>query len=222
MNCDRSVELILDSLVQPLEDAQSRELERHVSTCASCAETLKEHERLWKAIPYVSNELPTDTSGERLMTAVHREFGQPVEPVRTSTAWYRLAAVVAAFAVMTLIGFGLFQSLDRDDTEATESDDRVRFLVIMTEIQVAPERQAEADEAIADWFRSLQEQGIMEEHSGTGLGSLVGAPPDGPLLAESAAGIIIIRATDGAAARRIIGSSPIIDYGGFIEIREVE
>jgi hypothetical protein len=75
---------------------------------------------------------------------------------------------------------------------------------------------------VHEWFTGLVEQGIMESGIRIPDGPPVGTPPDGTLLNGPVVGFMVIRAADHREARRIAVSSPIIDYGGFIEIRAMD
>jgi hypothetical protein len=91
----------------------------------------------------------------------------------------------------------------------------------MAGTQEAVEQSAQARQEIDAWIADLIERGIMETGFGLADQPPVGAPPDGPLMDLEVSGFIVIRADDAKEARRIAVSSPVIDYGGFIEIREL-
>jgi hypothetical protein len=120
-----------------------------------------------------------------------------------------------------ILAIGLQDYLGDAGPADTPADDRARYLLIMTATQEGPELTAQVRSEVQDWFAGLIEQGIME--SGLRISdALPGAtPPSGTLLNGPVSGFIVIRAADIEEARRIVLASPVIDYGGLIEIRAI-
>lgn len=229
MSCERAIELMIDALVEPLDKQRQEELDRHVAACDSCAAELAGYRVLWQRLETVA--IPNLTPGalERLQKEVRNEFGgelasagRETRPVVAAPAgWLRQAA-----ATVVLVGFGAllagglghyFGSADSPPT-----DDRARYLVIMTETTEGPELAAQAKNEFREWIDGLIEQGIMESGFGLADRPPIGAPPDGTLLDAPVTGFIVIRAAGDREARRIVAASPLIRYGGFIEIRAID
>lgn len=220
MSCDRARELMFDALVEPLGEDEQRELDQHIASCDACAAEAEENEALWKNLETIAIPPPSPDGLERLQSAVKEEFGQSAPA--TNRSWYRAAAAIALVALGGILSFGLQNFLDDQPPAVDVEDDRARFLLIMTETTEGPELAQQANEEIGQWFADLAEQGILEPGSGVAVGPAVGVPPDGPLLQGPISGIVVIRAADIQEARRITITSPIITYGGFIEIRSVD
>jgi len=231
MSCERAIELMIDSLVEPLDKAQLDELHRHIAECESCAAELADYTKLWRQLETVAIPEQSANALDRLETAARKEFpaeyAAATRPDRTPLRmpWavlQRLAAAIAFIAVGATLATGLKDYFGGAGPVEVTGDTRARYLFIMTETQPAPELAAQAQREVQEWFVGLQEQGIMETGFGINDGPPVGAPPNGTLLNGPVSGFIIIRAADNQAARRIAVSSPIIDYGGFIEIRAMD
>lgn len=230
MSCERSIELMIDALVEPLGKEELEELQQHVAGCESCAAEMVAYQDLWQRMETVAIPEPTAGGFERLQKAVREEFGtdststdrrERPASMGSPGIWQRLAAAIVLVAVGAILAIGL-DSYRRDaDITDTLQDDRVRYLLIMTETQEGPELAAQVQSEVQEWIAGLIEQGIME--SGLGISdAMPGAtPPSGTLLNGPVSGFIIIRAADIQEARRIVLASPIIDYGGLIEIRAI-
>ena len=226
MSCERAKELMIDALVEPLGSEQARELEQHVATCDSCAKQMAGYQELWQQLETVAIPEPSAGGLERLQQAVREEFGDAGGP-RAKAARpsglpliQRLAAAVALVAIGALLSFGL-----RDftvDTGMREVDDRQRYVFIMTATQETPDMSEAVQAEVDAWIGELLEQDVIETGFGIFEGTPVGTPRSGSLLNGPVSGFMIIRAADAQEARRIALDSPIITYGGLIEIREID
>jgi len=231
MSCERAIDLMIDSLVEPLDQAQLDELQRHVAECESCAAELADYRTLWRQMETVA--IPEQSLGalERLQTEVRKEFAGEYaaatrdarSPMAFTGSWMqRLAAAIALVGLGAILAIGARDFLGDAGPADETVDTRARYLFIMTETQEGPELAAQAQSEIQAWFAGLAEQGVIESGSGIAVGPPVGTPPDGTLFNGPVSGFMVIRAADSQEARRIAVSSPIIDYGGFIEIRAMD
>jgi hypothetical protein len=222
VNCERAIELILDSLVEPLAVEDREELDRHLAECESCQAQAATYESMQASLDGVAVPERSPHGLERLQAAVKAEFGDP-EPVPVARpGWLRFAAAFALIALGAVLTVGLQDFIGEEAAEIVAEDTRMRFLFVMTETTEAPELSAQANEEIQAWFAGLVEQGILEVETAVGIGAAIGTPPNGPLLEGPVSGMVVIRAADAQEARRIAVTSPVIEYGGFIEIRSVE
>lgn len=222
MNCERAIELILDSLVEPLAAEDRQELDRHLAECKSCKAEAAAYDRMQESLASVAIPERSPHGLERLQDAVKAEFGDTVPESRARSGWLQIAAAFALMAIGAALTLGLQTYIGGEPDDIVAEDTRMRFLFVMTETTEDPRQSAQANQEIRAWFASLVNQGILETETAVRVGGTVGTPPDGPLLEGPIAGMVVIRAADAQEARRIAGSSPIIEYGGFIEIRSVE
>ena len=222
MSCDRARELMIDALVQPLAEAERLELQRHIEDCDDCAAEAEATRALWEELGDIAIPPPSADGLERLQAAVQSEFGESSPAKSRSThPWLAAAAAVVLVAVGSLMTVGM-QSVF-DSPRSTEADDnRARYLMIMTNTQEPPELDARVSEEIQQWFADLRIQGVLEAGSGMLLGESVTTPADGPLVQLKAAGAVVIRVRNQEEARQIVADSPIIKYGGSIEIRAID
>jgi hypothetical protein len=231
MSCDRAKDLMIDALVEPLDKEQLHELQEHIAGCESCAAEMAEYQALWQQLENVAIPQPRSDGLERLQAAVREEFGSEFGSSRPKKHplfagplgfWQRVAAAIALIAIGAILSIGVDNYLRDTGPEVAVEDDRVRYLLIMTATQEGPELTAQAESEVQGWIAGLIEQGIME--SGLGISdALPGAtPPSGTLLNGPVSGFIVIRAADIQEARRIVLASPVIDYGGLIEIRAID
>lgn len=230
MSCERAKELMIDALVEPLDNERLEELRQHVAGCETCAAEATEYRDLWHRLDTVAIPQPAPGSLKRLQTAVQREFGDKASSTGGGTRRAfavpgslvaRVAAAIALVGFGAILATGLNDYLRDDSLGDSPIDGRARYLLIMTETQEGPELAAQVQNEFDDWISGLIEQGIMESGIGLVDGPPVGTPPNGTLLNGPVAGFIVIRAADGQEARRIAVASPIIDYGGLIEIRAI-
>jgi len=228
MSCERARDLMIDALVERLDEEQMEELQRHVAGCGACAAEASGVQDLWRRLETVAIPVPASGGLERLQAEARKEFGDEFaasshgnRPASTAPVnrWQRIAAALALVGIGAIMAIGLENYITDAGPEDTPADGRARYLLIMTETQEGPEMAAQVQAEVQDWIAGLIEQGIMESGIGIAAGPPVGAPPAGTLLNGPVAGFIVIRAADNQEARRIAVASPIIDYGGFIEIR---
>ena len=231
MSCERAIELMIDALVEPLAPEHLEELRQHIADCQSCAAEVAGYRELWRQLETVAVPEAAPDGLERLQKAVHDEFGDESEsagrgirtpPVDRFAAPRRIAAAIVLVALGAALAIGLEGRFDRNEFDDTATDDRARYLLVMTETRETPELAAQAQSELQEWFVGLAEQGIMESGVGLSEGPPVGTPPGGTLLNGPVAGFIVIRAADDQEARRIAFESPVIDYGGFIEVRAID
>lgn len=228
MNCERAKELMIDALVEPLDEARLKELHDHLEACQSCTAEAAGYERAWRSLEIIAIPDPRSDGDARLRKAVAEEFGvdirskaSKVKSTMASRPEWRIAAAIMLIALGSLLTFGLrnFFGGDSDDIVA---DSRSRYVLIMTATREPAEQIAQAQAEFDAWIADLIERGIMETGFGLADQPPVGTPPNGVLMDLNVSGFIVIRADDAQEARRIAVSSPVIDYGGFIEIRELE
>ncbi len=231
MSCERANDLIIDALVEPLSPEHLEELQQHIASCRACAAEAAGYRELWRQLETVAIPEAGPDGLDRLQKAVLDEFGDEIGSAGRGTrppsvdrfaVPRRIAAAIVLVALGAALAIGLEGRFDRNERGETAIDDRARYLLVMTETQEAPELAAQAQSELQEWFAGLVEQGIMESGAGLSEGPPVGTPPDGTLLNGPVAGFIVIRAANDQEARRIAFNSPVIDYGGFIEIRAID
>ncbi len=231
MSCERAIDLMIDALVEPLDKERLEELQQHVAGCESCAAEVADYQELWQRLETVAIPEPTPGGLERLQQDVRKEFGREFTSAKSAIRpafaapfglMQRIAAAIVLIGVGAVLTIGLESYLGDAGIVKTPADDRTRYLLIMTETQEGPEMAAQVESEVQDWIAGLIEQGIME--SGIGLADvpLVGGPTGITLLNGPVTGFIVIRAADNQEARRIAVASPVLDYGGFIEIRAMD
>lgn len=227
MISERARELMIDALVAPLDAASAEELRGYVESSDECAAEIARYERIWRNLETIAVPERPDDGAAKLSRAVEREFGIAItsDPATVpeasqprSPAIWKIAASLALIALGSLLTIGV-QRFVSDEPSA--GDDRNRYLLIMTETQETPEQLPRMQAEFSEWIDDLIASGTMETGFGIADRAPVGVPPDGPVMDLTVSGLIIIRAADEQEARRIAVSSPIIDYGGFIEIREL-
>ncbi len=231
MSCERARELMIDALVEPLDNAQLEELQQHVAGCESCAAEMADYQELWQRLETVAIPEPTPGGLERLQQEVQKEFGGEFASAKPGTRpalaapfglMQRIAAAIVLIGVGAVLTIGLENYLGDVGIVETPTDDRARYLLIMTETQEGPELAAQVESEVQDWIAGLIEQGIMESGMGLADVPLVGGPTGITLLNGPVTGFIVIRAADNQEARRIAVASPVIDYGGFVEIHAID
>lgn len=231
MSCERAKDLMIDALVEPLDEQQMTELQAHVAECESCAAEMAEIQNLWQHLGAIAIPEPSAGGLERLQAAIRDEFGDEMNLTRRATypsysarlgIWRRVAAVIALIGVGALLSIGLDSYLRESGPQDVADDDRARYLLIMTATREGPELAGQVQSETQQWLASLIDQGILE--SGFGIGDAMpnAMPRSGTLLNGPVSGFMIIRATDLQEARRIVLDSPVIRYGGLIEIREID
>ena len=227
MNCERAIELIFDSLVAPLDADAAHELHEHIESCADCRAEAARYRRLWRNLETVAVPARSGSGLDALNSAVADEFGVELSastdlqfaraPTRRPVL-LRIAASLALLVAGSLITLGI-QNLQQRGAPA--DDGRSEYIFIMTNT-IEPADQAEQVQAEFDaWIDDLVARDVIVTGIGLASSTPAGTPPGGPLMDEDVSGFIVIRAADDAEARRIALSSPVIAYGGFIEIREV-
>lgn len=221
MTLERAQELMLDALVQELGGDDLEELRAHLAAHEPSAEQAAKYDRLWANLESVAIPKLPDAAEDRLMTAVEKEFGSlkmHTEPTRRRTIW-QVAAALLLVAVGSMLTVGTQKLLDH--SAATPTAGKSRYMLIMTEMDEASRVSDQAQAEFSAWINDLVRRGVME--TGIGLADLpaVGTPPDGNLLDPTVSGVIVVLAEDAQEARQIAVSSPVITYGGFIEIREL-
>ena len=123
--CDVAAELVSARAVATLEPAEVAELERHLSSCASCAETASEGDRIAAALALAApQQAPPPRLKHRLLT----EIGLVAEPTPVLSWWRRLvpspvpaalgAAAMTTCAFLTSLTWGL--SLQNQLSEAAQ------------------------------------------------------------------------------------------------------
>jgi hypothetical protein len=230
MSCERARELIIDALVEPLDEERLEELQQHVAECESCAAEMAEYQELWQRLETVAIPEPTPGGLERLQQQVRKEFSSEfafakpaIRPAFASSfgLMQRIAAAIVLIGVGAILAIGLENYLGDAGVVETPADDRARYLLIMTETQEGPELAAQVQSEVQDWIAGLIEQGIMESGVAVNEAMAGATPPSGTLLNGPVSGFMVIRAADLQEARRIVFGSPIITYGGLIEIRAI-
>lgn len=226
MTCERAKELLIDSLVETLDDDRLAELKEHLAGCESCAEEAAGYEHLWRCLDTVAVPQRRADSESRLQESVRREFGieigaAPATSTATGRPWpgWKIAASLSLIALGSVLTIGLQNYFDTDDPG---TDDRGRYLLIMTDSQETPAMADQVRQEFQAWVAELIDQGIMETGIGLAAGPPTGIPPQGPLMDDAVSGFIVIRAADAQEALRISLSSPLLDYGGLVDVRELD
>ncbi len=227
MTCERAKELMIDALVEPLDAVRLKELKDHIETCNSCAAEAAGVEHLWGSLETVAIPEIKPDGAERLKRAVAEEFGVDIKSatskLKSTAAWnpgWRIAAAIVLVVVGSLLTIGV-QNYFSDDAGDTGADTRSRYVLIMTETQEPAAQTAQVQAEINAWADDLFDRGIVETGFGLADQPPVGTPPGGVLMDLNVSGFMVIRAENAQEARRIAVSSPVINYGGFIEIREL-
>lgn len=226
MSCERARELMIDALVEPHVASHGEELREHLATCDSCRAEAEALLRTWQNLETVAVPARSPDGESRLDAAVRDEFGTGITTEvaampATLSPLIRVAASLMLLGVGILLGASLMNFLQDEPGEPAAVDERNRYLLIMTETREPPEQIAEAQAAFDGWIDDLVSQGIMETGMGLADGPPGGIPPSGALMVEDVSGFIVIRAADAEEAIRIAVSSPVIRYGGRIEVRAI-
>jgi len=221
MNCEQARRWIIDDLVEPLDDERREQLRLHLAECPACAAEAAEYVALWDDLSAAAVE-PTDDAPRDPTPERRERDGDAGKFEPEDRAWMPLLRK-AATAVL-LIGLGAVlgsaaRSLWQPEEVAPAQGNR--YLLIMTRSAPPAELAEQARQEIDEWFDQLSADGVVETGFGFPDESLVGTPPDGPWIPPNISGIMIIRASSPEEARRITAASPIIRYGGFIELHAI-
>jgi hypothetical protein len=217
MKCEHAIDLIVDSLMDSLDEAQQRELSAHLQTCASCAAEADRMKEVWVGlgrlrVPAASPRAAFDL-GRRLSTARSR---RPAVPL--------LAAAAVAF--LMLGGVAGFLARGGASPAGGSSPEGSAFLLL---VRGDDARQAVPGAALvaeyAAWADSLAGEGRLlganklTDEPGRWIS---GAPAGDPRTRSDVSGYFVVVAADYAEAVEIARTSPHIRYGGTFEIRQVE
>ena len=102
MNCEQALAAISARLDGELSEAESRELDAHLASCASCRELLKELTELEAGLDSLPMEDAPDTLAPGVMRAIRAEKSQKPQKKKAPhrTAWL----IAAAAAIALLLG----------------------------------------------------------------------------------------------------------------------
>ncbi len=226
MNCDAAIDLIIDSLMDGLDEEQSRILEEHVRSCPRCEGEREKLGRMWESLARIP--LPDSSQAGQ---AAALEFGRLLE-ARTHR-WKHVALLAAASVAFLLIGGAAGYRMAQPGAEPAvpgEIAASAEFLLLMrgdlpaaSEIPMdrlvteysawgaelgAAGRLVAAEKLVDDPGRWLQSADVTDGTTAP-RGSDIG-------------GYFVIRATTYDQAQEIALSSPHIRYGGTIELRQIE
>ncbi len=222
MNCERATELIIQSLVEPLDSAQSRELDNHLEQCEECRDVVASYREIWNELPIEGKPPPEVYS--KLRNSVSSEFGVELttdyRPERKYFTWVNIAASLVLVVLGSIITLGIQSYTERSDLASI--DNRNRYLLIMTATTESAALRDQFNSEFQSWLADLSERSMLETGIGLSDGPPIGTPPDGPIMDLDVSGFIIIRASDDQEARSVTVASPVIDYGGLIEIRRLD
>ena len=99
MTHDVAIDLVVDSLVEPLDAEQAHDLEQHLATCSTCAAEAMELRQLWRDLDALPTPAPDAAAAVRL--------GRRLAITRRTSRWapaLRAAAVVLLAATGVVVG----------------------------------------------------------------------------------------------------------------------
>ena len=96
MTHDVAIDLLVDSLVEPLDPEQASDLEHHLATCPTCSAEAQELRQLWGDLDALPGPTPDAAAAVRL--------GRRLAKPRGGTRW---APALRAAAVVLLVGTGV-------------------------------------------------------------------------------------------------------------------
>ena len=222
MNCERAVDLIIDSLMDRLTDDDEAELEEHIRSCDACTLRRSEFTATWSSL----RELPQPEPSSVAAVELGRVLGE-----RKLLRRYSLLAAAAAVGFLLIGGAGGYGLASSRGASAavTVEDQSPSFLLL---VRGEPELGSTSPEQLVSeyfaWAGQLASQARLlgaeklKDDPGRWLGP-TGRSRDEDLQARSdIGGYFVIRAANYDAAEAIAMTSPHIKYGGTLEIREID
>lgn len=222
MNCERSRDLIVASVMDGLDDGTSASLARHVEECSNCARELEELTTLWAELAVAA--LPESEADRSAQVAeVIRAFrsepdGGPtaVRKPRGLSPLFRFAASLLLLASGAALGAAWVNG--RGGAEPPPGEAMPTFLVLMRGEGRAPS----VSNALDAWIDGLSaEERLVGGAQVSPTDAAWFGPPPEPFAMEGVFelfGYMIIQAADADEAREIAQGSPHIGAQGAVEI----
>lgn len=220
MNCDTTIDLVVDSLMDRLDPEEGTALEQHLASCSQCAADAEQMRSMWQGLEDVTPPIP---SGETFI-----RFGRRLERSRRSV-WS--TGLKAAAGIALLLGGAFIGRLTGSDVTPAG----VRDVQAPTQSYLLVIRGNEPNRRFPDtplmpayraWEGDLERQGILvaaeklRDDGGRWVNDL--APADDATDALAVRGFFLIRAESYEDAVLVARESPHIAYGGTIEVRQIE
>ena len=234
MNCERSRDLIVASVMDGLDEETSASLARHLEGCLECARELEELRSLWTQLAVAALPEPQADRSALVAEAI-RVFRSeadfpagaedPSPPTRTDQPpnrlrpYYRIAASILLVASGAVLGAAW---AGRGVVEPTPAEEMPTFLVLMRGEGRAPD----VSNALDAWIDGLsaEERLVGGAQVAAADAAWFGPPPE-PFAMEGVFelfGYMIIQATDADEAREIARGSPHIGARGAVEIWPIQ
>ncbi len=217
MTHDVAIDLVVDSLVEPLDPEQARDLEQHLATCSTCAAEAMELRQLWGDLDALPTPAPDAAAAVRL--------GRRLATTRRTSRWtpaLRAAAVVLLVGTGVVVGRMMPRGNAGAGPPAAVGADAGAFLFLIRgtepDMRASPEQLFEE---YSGWAEELAEAGrlIGAEKLTDDPGVWVGKDAPGR---DVVSGFFLVRAADYAEAEQIALASPHVWYGGAIEVRAID
>jgi hypothetical protein len=213
MTCERSVDLIIDALMDSLDDEEKERLEAHLRSCPSCAAEARALRWTWDGLGRL--EAPAATAPGAPGRGPLAASGP-----RTSSIWFRAAAAIALLLVGGAGGFWVRGSPESDGPPVQSA---FLFLVRGDEPDATVPEETLIREYGA-WATELAGEGRLlgGEKLTDGSGRWVSITGDETRTRSDVSGFFVVAAADYAEAVEIAGASPHVRYGGTFEIRQID
>jgi hypothetical protein len=197
MTCERSVDLIIDALMDSLDDEEKERLEAHLRSCPSCAAEARALRWTWDGLGRL--EAPAATAPGAPGRGPLAASGP-----RTSSIWFRAAAAIALLLVGGAGGFWVRGSPELDGPPVQSE-----FLFLV---------RGDAPAATVPEETLIREYGAWATAL-AGDGRLLGGEK---LTDADVSGFFVVAADDYREAVEIADRSPHVRYGGTFEIRQID
>lgn len=222
MNCERAVDLIIDSLMDRLTDGDEAELEEHIRSCDVCALRRSEFTDTWSGL----RELPQPEPSSVAAVELGRVIGE-----RKLVRRYSLLAAAAAVGFLLIggaSGYGLASARSSSAVVTVEDQSPSFLLLVRGEPELGTMSLEQLVSEYTEWADQLASDGnlIAAEKLRDDTGRWVRSPERSARAdlraASDIGGYFLIRASNYDAAEAIAMTSPHIRYGGTFEVREID
>jgi hypothetical protein len=227
MNCDEAGALSAAELVGELSDAERPAYAAHLSGCENCRLEAERLRGVWRELGDMPPVALSDVARARLRGRLRASLAREAGATRGRRRW-----PLGAAALLLAFGLGALSHrawrAGRSVPESAPSDERPRYLLLLTERPHPPTPPDERD-ALAgqygNWSTLLREQGGLAcgaalEHRGVVL-TAAGETPYVPGETQPA-GFVLINAANDREAVELARASPHLGLGGTIIVLPVD
>lgn len=220
-DCDVTIDLIIDKLMDDPDAPNARESDAHLQTCAACAGEAARMRQIWNSL----GDLDAPAADSKSLV----RFGRDLErrrPARLRTPALRAAAAVALLVTGVVAGRFIGDRNRAGTVPAVAASDSAYLLLIRGQEPDLQRPAAELVEEYGQWSGDLASQGrlVSAEKLADDNGAWVSASPRtlDEQLRAAVGGFFVVTAQSYEEAVALARGHPHVTYGGTIEVRAIE